>query len=157
MPEKDRRPFLARACADDPELQAQVEAFLTRGQQAPSNFLNEPAAGARIIPRAGAIELASPTDSVPEVPAGITPSSPGVDAVLREPSSPGPHVTGYQILSQLGRGGMGVVYKARHGWLDRTVALKMILSGEHASPAEQARFLTEAQAIAQLQHPNIVQ
>src|SRR4029077_10648976 len=64
---------------------------------------------------------------------------------------------GYEILGKLGEGGMGVVFKAPHGKLGRVVALKMILSGGHARAAELARFRTEAEAIARLQHPNIVQ
>jgi tRNA A-37 threonylcarbamoyl transferase component Bud32 len=64
---------------------------------------------------------------------------------------------GYEIQEELGRGGMGVVYKARQAKLNRVVALKMIRSGEFADPAERSRFESEAQAIARLSHPNIIQ
>lgn len=68
-----------------------------------------------------------------------------------------PDVPGYQVLSELGRGGMGVVYKARHNRLKRFVALKMIVAGAYAGPHLQTRIRTEAEAAARLQHPNIVQ
>jgi WD40 repeat protein/tRNA A-37 threonylcarbamoyl transferase component Bud32 len=68
-----------------------------------------------------------------------------------------PSIPGYQVLGELGRGGMGVVYKARQAKLERLVALKMIRAGADAGEDERQRFLAEAQAVARLQHPNIVQ
>ena len=67
-----------------------------------------------------------------------------------------PQIPGYEIESVLGRGGMGVVYRGRHLQLHRPVAIKMLLVGTCATAAERERFLREAEAAAQLQHPNIV-
>src|SRR5437773_1901770 len=95
---------------------------------------------------------------------GTAAFAPGDGDTAAHPPDPEPEraagavaVPGYEVLGVLGRGGMGVVYQVRHLALKRIVALKMILAGGHAGPRELARFRIEAEAVARLQHPNIVQ
>jgi WD40 repeat protein/tRNA A-37 threonylcarbamoyl transferase component Bud32 len=89
-----------------------------------------------------------------------TPSAETVDDTGSPAASAGSaprRVAGYEVLEELGRGGMSVVYKARQATPARLVALKMILGGIHASADRRQRFRDEADTIARLQHPNIVQ
>src|SRR5262249_59872228 len=95
----------------------------------------------------------APGPSGPAVSPWASGATPVDDRVGRAP----PAVAGYEILGELGRGGMGVVYRARQVRLDRPCALKMILAGAHADPEVAARLLAQAVAIARLQHPHVVQ
>ncbi|MCE9530187.1 MAG: protein kinase [Planctomycetes bacterium] len=87
-------------------------------------------------------------------------ADPNLTLLKTEPQSvkQGPRtILGYELLDKIGQGGMGVVYKARQIQLNRIVALKMILSGSHSSSDEDGRFIQEAELIAKLKHPNVVQ
>ena len=99
---------------------------------------------------------------IPETPNGQnctteTLSYPGSGFREGEQALGWPTVRGYEILSELGRGGMGVVYRALHRQLGRQVALKMIQSSSRALPEQLTRFETEAKAVARLNHNNIIQ
>jgi serine/threonine protein kinase/Tfp pilus assembly protein PilF len=118
------------ACAERPEIMDEVRARLRkiRAVEAQLNSIFPPSEhGAKTLQYTG-----TPLSALPTIPE-------------------------YEIQSILGRGGMGIIYKAQHLKLNRTVALKMLLTGSYASQKELARFVREAESVAALRHPNIVQ
>ena len=114
--------------------------------------------------RADAIDVADgeATDVEPSQNGDRTVTQSGPSTPARRPGpdrfqASQPEIPGYEILGKLGAGGMGVVYKARQRGLNRLVALKMIIGGTQARVDHLARFRIEAEAVARLRHPNILQ
>jgi tetratricopeptide (TPR) repeat protein/tRNA A-37 threonylcarbamoyl transferase component Bud32 len=176
-----RKAYLNLVCAGDETLRQRVDRLLEAHRGA-SALLKQPApfdaSTSEVSPPpddATALDPLGDQAPAPSSTQAFEPAAPGATGVLsHDPARDLETIAGgsdrkdsdgfdaaglaeFEILAELGRGGMGVVYKARHRQLNRIVALKMIGEGKHASPEVRKRFLIEAQAVARLHHPNIVQ
>jgi serine/threonine-protein kinase len=134
----DRAAFLAA----HPDLAAELGAFLDdhRGAGRLAAAIGAAGSSAGTAPT---VDLSPASGASRPVPVGVPAAAPA-------------RIGDYEVLEEIARGGMGVVYRARQLGLKRVVALKMILAGASASPADVRRFLTEAEAVAGLDHEHIV-
>jgi WD40 repeat protein len=139
----------------DPMTEAErqrIEAHVARCQRGCKQVIDA-------LVRDGTLLLTPGGDGRGRVPETSADSKPHGAAALpsEAPSAQPVELPGYEILEEVGRGGMGVVYKARQVRLNRLAAVKMILAGGQAGPDAHARFQTEAEVVAALHHPNVVQ
>jgi WD40 repeat protein/predicted Ser/Thr protein kinase len=134
--------LVREAYGDAPELNEYLRRFPQFARQLRDQFeVHSALKSNRWLTKAGTSELADP--------ATLADSG-------RRAAAAGPSITGYEVIRELGRGGMGVVYLAWQTGLGRLAALKMVLAGDSSRPQDLARFRGEAEAVARLEHPNLV-
>ena len=127
-----------------PDLAVELAAFFAAQDQ-----VDHLAAPLRVQAPKGPPKTDAGPDAATIAPTEAAPADPQLGTTVR-------YFGDYELLDEIARGGMGVVYKAKQISLNRIVALKMILAGQFASAVEVQRFQTEAEAAANLDHPNIV-
>src|ERR1700722_7909171 len=138
-PPEERDQFLRHACAGDLALESEVRSLL-RSEQEAGSFLERPAI--ELAARAMAIEQSEGLQEVSQMG--------------RDSMAPGVKLGPYEIVSALGAGGMGEVYRARDTRLDRSVAIKILPAAFSADRERLHRFGREARLASSLNHPNIV-
>ncbi|MGE3817820.1 MAG: protein kinase [Isosphaeraceae bacterium] len=152
--DEERAAILDRECSGDPDLRKRVEALLAAHDQ-PDSLFDRPIFGGDDHAAGICRGPAGREDGVMEDQPHRGDAKPGEDT--SSPVRALPRIPGYEVLEELDRGGMGVVYRARQVVLNRPCVLKMILAGTYAEPEDIARFLAEAEVVARVQHPNVVQ
>lgn len=152
QPQTVRHEFLTKVCGDNTLLRKEVEELI-QCHEDPDTFLDEPVVHFKSESKADQDtdnSFAKPSQQTQQIPVKDSQSEAKCESDY-------PTISGYEVLDVLGRGGMGLVYLARQTKANRLVALKVMLPQHQENEEERRRFQTEAEAIAQIQHPNIVQ
>jgi hypothetical protein len=141
--------------AGDPHVQELLEELLESGQTPEEVCHHAPELLPKVLARLHGLRACDAQIDALFPPTGPTLQVGNASSV--DPGATLPEIPGSEVQAMLGRGGMGVVFRARHLRLNRIVALKMALYGAYASQYERERFQREAEAVAGLRHPNVVQ